>query len=79
VISVLPVSAVLANGSGEKRTVTWRKNRHGTKSSSILSRQQRDIAEREAKLLSRLSHPSIIKIVMTRPTVPAAAVCEKRQ
>ncbi|GAX09272.1 AP2-associated kinase [Fistulifera solaris] len=33
------------------------------KVTSIISRQQRDIAEKEAKLLSRLSHPSIIKMV----------------
>eukprot|EP00541_Cyclophora_tenuis_P016231 CAMPEP_0116564732 /NCGR_PEP_ID=MMETSP0397-20121206/13491_1 /TAXON_ID=216820 /ORGANISM="Cyclophora tenuis, Strain ECT3854" /LENGTH=585 /DNA_ID=CAMNT_0004091397 /DNA_START=213 /DNA_END=1970 /DNA_ORIENTATION=- len=32
------------------------------KVTSIHSRQQRDIAEKEAKLLSRLSHPSIIKM-----------------
>ncbi len=32
------------------------------KVTSIHSRQQREIAEKEAKLLSRLSHPSIIKI-----------------
>jgi len=32
------------------------------KVTSIRSRQQRDIAEKEAKLLSRLSHPSIIKM-----------------
>jgi serine/threonine protein kinase len=35
------------------------------KVTSILSRQQRDIAEKEAKLLSRLSHPSIIKMFDT--------------
>ena len=35
------------------------------KVTSILSRQQRDIAEKEAKLLSRLSHPSIIKLFDT--------------
>jgi serine/threonine protein kinase len=35
------------------------------KVTSILSRQQRDIAEKEAKLLSRLSHPSIIKMIDT--------------
>jgi serine/threonine protein kinase len=35
------------------------------KVTSILSRQQRDIAEKEAKLLSRLSHPSIIKMYDT--------------
>lgn len=33
------------------------------KITSIHSRQQRDIAEKEAKLLSRLSHPSIVKMV----------------
>lgn len=32
------------------------------KITSIHSRQQRDIAEKEAKLLSRLSHPSIIRM-----------------
>lgn len=32
------------------------------KVTSILSRHQREIAEKEAKLLSRLSHPSIIKM-----------------
>jgi len=32
------------------------------KITSIHSRQQRDIAEKEAKLLSRLSHPSIVQI-----------------
>jgi serine/threonine protein kinase len=32
------------------------------KVTSIHSRQQRDIAEKEAKLLSRLSHPSIIRM-----------------
>lgn len=35
------------------------------KVTSISSRQQRDIAEKEAKLLSRLSHPSIIKMFDT--------------
>lgn len=35
------------------------------KVTSIHSRQQRDIAEKEAKLLSRLSHPSIIKMYDT--------------
>jgi serine/threonine protein kinase len=35
------------------------------KVTSILSRQQRDIAEKEAKLLSRLSHPSVIKMFDT--------------
>jgi serine/threonine protein kinase len=35
------------------------------KVTSIVSRTQRDIAEKEAKLLSRLSHPSIIKMYDT--------------
>jgi serine/threonine protein kinase len=35
------------------------------KVTSISSRQQRDIAEKEAKLLSRLSHPSIVKMFDT--------------
>jgi serine/threonine protein kinase len=33
------------------------------KVTSIHSRQQRDIAEKEAKLLSRLSHPSIVRMI----------------
>jgi len=33
------------------------------KITSIHSRQQRDIAEKEAKLLSRLSHPSIVRML----------------
>lgn len=35
------------------------------KVTSIHSRSQRDIAEKEAKLLSRLSHPSIVKMYDT--------------
>jgi serine/threonine protein kinase len=35
------------------------------KVTSVHSRSQRDIAEKEAKLLSRLSHPSIIKMLDT--------------
>ena len=35
------------------------------KVTSVTSRQQREIAEKEAKLLSRLSHPSIIKMFDT--------------
>lgn len=46
------------NQSGEKKDMVL-------KVTSILSRQQRDIAEKEAKLLSRLSHPSIIKMFDT--------------
>lgn len=46
------------------------KNKRGSgdmvlKVTSIHSRAQRDIAEKEAKLLSRLSHPSIIKMYDT--------------
>jgi serine/threonine protein kinase len=60
-----------------KRTGSLGKERQGSlgkdaekkdmvlKVTSILSRQQRDIAEKEAKLLSRLSHPSIIKMYDT--------------
>eukprot|EP00566_Odontella_aurita_P025822 CAMPEP_0113559576 /NCGR_PEP_ID=MMETSP0015_2-20120614/18971_1 /TAXON_ID=2838 /ORGANISM="Odontella" /LENGTH=120 /DNA_ID=CAMNT_0000461223 /DNA_START=405 /DNA_END=764 /DNA_ORIENTATION=+ /assembly_acc=CAM_ASM_000160 len=33
------------------------------KITSIHSRQQRDVAEKEAKLLSRLSHPSIVRMI----------------
>lgn len=43
---------------GEKRDLVL-------KVTSILSRHQRDIAEKEAKLLSRLSHPSIVKMFDT--------------
>ena len=43
-------------GGGEKMVL---------KVTSILSRQQRDIAEKEAKLLSRLTHPSIVKMIDT--------------
>ena len=35
------------------------------KITSIHSRQQRDIAEKEAKLLARLSHPSIVRMYDT--------------
>ena len=44
------------------------------KVTSISSRHQRDIAEKEAKLLSRLSHPSIVKMFDTcYRTVPASS------
>lgn len=46
-----------ANGSGKDRNPVM-----VLKVTSIHSRAQRDIAEKEAKLLSRLSHPSIIKM-----------------
>jgi serine/threonine protein kinase len=47
-----------AGDEGEKRDLVL-------KITSILSRQQREIAEKEAKLLSRLSHPSIVKMFDT--------------
>lgn len=47
-----------ANGASRAE----RKEAMVLKVTSIHSRQQRDIAEKEAKLLSRLSHPSIIKM-----------------
>ena len=44
------------------------------KVTSISSRNQRDIAEKEAKLLSRLAHPSIVKMFDTGyRTVPIAS------
>jgi serine/threonine protein kinase len=44
------------------------------KVTSISSRHQRDIAEKEAKLLSRLAHPSIVKMFDTAyRTVPIAS------
>jgi serine/threonine protein kinase len=46
------------NNKGEKPDLVL-------KVTSIHSRTQRDIAEKEAKLLSRLSHPSIIKMYDT--------------
>ena len=49
-----------STGSGDKE-----RREMVLKVTSILSRQQRDIAEKEAKLLSRLSHPSIIKMYDT--------------
>mmetsp|Transcript_12569 Transcript_12569/g.19467 ORF Transcript_12569/g.19467 Transcript_12569/m.19467 type:complete len:572 (-) Transcript_12569:123-1838(-) len=48
--------AVDSKGSSSSSTVNV------LKVTSIHSRQQREIAEKEAKLLSRLSHPSIIKM-----------------
>mmetsp|Transcript_19326 Transcript_19326/g.56171 ORF Transcript_19326/g.56171 Transcript_19326/m.56171 type:complete len:635 (+) Transcript_19326:374-2278(+) len=47
------------------------------KVTSIHSRAQRDIAEKEAKLLSRLSHPSIIKMYDTCYRQPNAAAQAK--
>jgi len=57
-----------AGGSGEHSGDTGDRNKGKDschlvlKITSIHSRQQRDIAEKEAKLLSRLSHPSIVRI-----------------
>ncbi|GKY98212.1 hypothetical protein MPSEU_000778900 [Mayamaea pseudoterrestris] len=64
-------SGSLGNGKGERRSIGNTNGGPGEKKelvlkvTSILSRQQRDIAEKEAKLLSRLSHPSIIKMFDT--------------
>lgn len=70
-----PKSRSTSNGSGakEKRGGSMgmgmgkdsEKREMVLKVTSILSRQQRDIAEKEAKLLSKLSHPSIIKMYDT--------------
>jgi serine/threonine protein kinase len=49
-------------GSGSGNTKPGEKPLLVVKVTSIHSRSQRDIAEKEAKLLSRLSHPSIIKM-----------------
>ncbi|KAG7366895.1 serine/threonine protein kinase [Nitzschia inconspicua] len=48
------------------------------KVTSIHSRAQRDIAEKEAKLLSRLSHPSIIRMYDTCYRTPAQQPSGKR-
>ena len=63
-------SGSLGNGKGERRSIgnaggSSEKKEMVLKVTSILSRHQRDIAEKEAKLLSRLSHPSIIKMFDT--------------
>jgi serine/threonine protein kinase len=60
------------SGGGGDDGDTSNKRELVLKVTSILSRQQRDIAEKEAKLLSRLSHPSIVKMFDTcYRTVPA--------
>ncbi|KAL3907118.1 MAG: hypothetical protein SGILL_009002, partial [Bacillariaceae sp.] len=48
------------------------------KVTSIHSRAQRDIAEKEAKLLSRLSHPSIVRMYDTCYRTPAQQQSGKR-
>lgn len=61
------------SGSMGKEAAGGGKTEMVLKVTSILSRQQRDIAEKEAKLLSRLSHPSIVKMYDTcYRTVPGA-------
>ena len=52
-------------GSGPGPNNNGKKEPLVLKVTSIHSRAQRDIAEKEAKLLSRLSHPSIIKMYDT--------------
>ena len=54
-----------ASGSGNNGPAPGDKQPMVLKVTSIHSRAQRDIAEKEAKLLSRLSHPSIIKMFDT--------------
>lgn len=51
--------------SGSGNTKPGEKPLMVLKITSIHSRSQRDIAEKEAKLLSRLSHPSIVKMYDT--------------
>lgn len=72
------------SSSGGKRTGSMGKDAAAggkvemvLKVTSILSRQQRDIAEKEAKLLSRLSHPSIIKMFDTCYRTVAASTKRK--
>uniref|UniRef100_A0A7S3QH94 non-specific serine/threonine protein kinase n=1 Tax=Chaetoceros debilis TaxID=122233 RepID=A0A7S3QH94_9STRA len=51
------------HGSSSQNESSLNGNEHLVlKITSIHSRQQRDIAEKEAKLLSRLSHPSIVRM-----------------
>lgn len=60
--------------SGSLKSEESEKRELVLKITSIVSRHQRDIAEKEAKLLSRLSHPSIVKMFDTcYRTVPAAS------
>jgi serine/threonine protein kinase len=59
-----------ANGKEEPQMVL--------KVTSVHSRSQRDIAEKEAKLLSRLSHPSIIKMYDTCYLAMAHNVSKKK-
>jgi len=64
-------AASTSNGSQKRRSGSAKGSEEGggekmvLKVTSILSRQQRDIAEKEAKLLSRLTHPSIVKMIDT--------------
>jgi serine/threonine protein kinase len=52
-----------ANGSSSHNdSITTSTEYFVLKITSIQSRQQRDIAEKEAKLLARLSHPSIVRM-----------------
>lgn len=55
---------IVEKGTGGKGIINgkFEQNRFVLKITSIHSRHQRDIAEKEAKLLSRLSHPSIVRM-----------------
>lgn len=72
-------SGSTSNGSQKQRRGSGKGSDEGgekmvLKVTSILSRQQRDIAEKEAKLLSRLTHPSIVKMIDTcYRAVPASS------
>jgi serine/threonine protein kinase len=52
-----------SNTTNEHAEKSYQPHHLVLKITSIHSRQQRDIAEKEAKLLSRLSHPSIISML----------------
>jgi serine/threonine protein kinase len=72
-------NTVHGDNGGEKKDGNVDKTDMVLKVTSILSRQQRDIAEKEAKLLSRLSHPSIIKMYDTcYRTVPGSGGLRKK-
>ena len=77
--STQDTTTVTAKTSGTSNGMSGRSSSSANNSlmvlkvTSIHSRQQRDIAEKEAKLLSRLSHPSIIKMYDScYRTAPAA-------
>mmetsp|Transcript_28366 Transcript_28366/g.62344 ORF Transcript_28366/g.62344 Transcript_28366/m.62344 type:complete len:537 (-) Transcript_28366:184-1794(-) len=60
-----PSSSNSRGGGTDRSTAGGATGEIVLKITSIHSRQQRDIAEKEAKLLSRLSHPSIVRMYDT--------------